>query len=385
MADQTISLRRTLHQNPELGFKEFKTSNLVSEFLEEYGVKVRRGLAVTGLVAEIEGQSGEANGMLRFDMDALPIHEETGLEFASKTSGVMHACGHDGHMAAGVSVARMLQEQHASLPGNVKCIFQPAEEGDGGAKKMIEEGVLKNPKPDFILGFHLWNEKPTGTICIKSGPLMAAGDTFEIRVSGKGGHGGLPQQTIDPIVCAAQIVTALQTIVSRNLSPFDQAVLSLGSIHGGTTFNVIPDEVKVKGTLRTFDKLIREKMLERMKEIIQGTATAMGCRGELTVSEIAPAVINDARIAQRVKAAVAGKYPELMIDESYQTSVSEDFGYYLEDVPGCYLLIGSGNAAKGKIYSHHHPRFDFDEDVLSLAAGILADCCIALLRESPID
>ena len=379
LAEQTISIRRTLHQHPELGFNVFKTSEMVAKLLEEYGVNVKRGFAGTGLVGLVEGKRTGVNGMLRFDMDALPIQEETGLEFASQRPGVMHACGHDGHMAIGVTTARMLQEQSTNLDGNIRCIFQPAEEGEGGARRMILDGVLKDPRPDFILGLHLWNEKPLGTVGIKTGPLMAGSDTLEIAIKGKGGHGGLPQQTVDPIVCAAQIVTGLQTITSRNLSPFDPAVLSLTSIHGGTAFNVIPDEVRIKGTLRTFDAQVRQRILTRMEEIVLRMSSAMGCEGKVEVKVVAPAVKNDPGITAMVKEIIAKKYPGLTIDETYQTTVSEDFAFYLEEVPGCFILFGSANPGKGKTYSHHHPKFDFDEAALPLAAGMLADCGSSLL------
>ncbi len=377
--DQMISLRRKLHQNPELGFREVKTSAAIASALEEYGLKVEREIAQTGLVTQITGKQSRVNGMLRFDMDALPIQEETGLDFASLNPGVMHACGHDGHMAIGLTTARMLQEKAASLDGTMRVIFQPAEEGDGGAKQMISEGVLEHPRPDFILGLHLWNEKPLGWVGIKSGPLMAGSDTLEIKVKGKGGHGGLPQQTVDPIVCSAQIVTALQSIVSRNLSPFENAVLSLTAIHGGTAFNITPDEIAIKGTLRTFEPQVRERILQRMGEIIQGISAAMGCEDTLNVIEVTSPVVNDTQIAHYVTEIVSRKYPALTIDDSYQTTVSEDFAFYLEQVPGCFILFGSANPAKGKLYSHHHPKFDFDEDALPVAAALMADCSSDLL------
>ena len=282
-------------------------------------------------------------------------------------------------MTIGLTAARMLQEKAASLDGNLRVIFQPAEEGDGGAKRMISEGVLENPRPDFILGLHLWNEKPLGWVSIKSGPLMAGSDTIEIKVKGKGGHGGLPQQTVDPLVCSAQIVTALQSIVSRNLSPFENAVLSLTAIHGGTAFNITPDEIAIKGTLRTFEPQVRERILQRMSEIVQGISAAMGCEGTLNVIEVTSPVVNDPQIAHYVTEIVSKKYPSLTIDDSYQTTVSEDFAFYLEQIPGCFILFGSANPAKGKLYSHHHPKFDFDEDALPVAAALMADCSADLL------
>lgn len=378
-SDQVTGLRREFHRTPELGFHETETASRIIRELDLLDIPCLRGIAGTGVIGRIQGKSDSPVGMIRVDMDALPIQEKTGLDFASVNNGVMHACGHDGHMSMGILAARLLKENASSLDGSILSLFQPAEEGDGGAKRMIEEGALAHPQPDFILGLHLWNERPVGWISIKEGPLMAGADSLEIVVRGKGGHGGLPQQVVDPVVCAAQIVTSLQTIISRNLSPFDRAVLSLTAIQGGTAFNVIPDQVSIKGTLRTFDVRVRELVLGRMVEIIHGTCAAFGCEGTLLDVEVTRPVDNDPDVTRMVRSLVKKQYPALRIDSEYQTTVSEDFSYYQESIPGCFIFLGSANAETGKIFSHHHPQFDFDESVLPIGAAVLAECAADLL------
>ena len=380
LSGDAVSLRRELHQHPELGFKEFETAKRIAFELEKSSIPFQKGIAGTGLIGTIRGKSEFPTGMIRVDMDALPIQEQTGLPFVSLNPGVMHACGHDGHMAMGVLAARLLMENANSLEGSIKCLFQPAEEGDGGAKRMIEAGALDHPRPDFILGIHLWNERPVGWVSIKDGPLMAGSDSLEIVIRGKGGHGGLPQQVVDPVVCAAQVISALQTIVSRNLSPFDQAVLSLTSINGGSAFNVIPDQVTIRGTLRTYDPAVRERILLRIKEILSGAASAFGCEGYLTDNEVTSPVINDRRIASNVRNTVERKFPFLHVDDQYQTTVSEDFAFYQERIPGCFVFLGSANPEMGKVFSHHHPKFDFDEAILPLGAALLAECSTDLVK-----
>ncbi|MEN6570463.1 MAG: M20 family metallopeptidase [Anaerolineaceae bacterium] len=381
LSDQITGLRREFHKHPELGFHELETSSRIVSELDLLDIPYEKGIAGTGVIGRIRGKSDSPVGMIRVDMDALPIQEKTGLNFASVNNGVMHACGHDGHMSMGILAARLLKENAASLDGSVLSLFQPAEEGDGGAKRMIEEGALAHPKPDFILGIHLWNEKPVGWISIKDGPLMAGADSLEIVIKGKGGHGGLPQQVVDPVVCAAQIVTSLQTITSRNLSPFDRAVLSLTAIQGGTAFNVIPDQVSIKGTLRTFDAQVRDLVLKRMGEIIHGTCAAYGCEGNLLDVEVTRPVDNDPIVTERIRSVIEKQFPALRIDSEYQTTVSEDFSYYQESIPGCFIFLGSANVETGKVFSHHHPQFDFDETVLPVGAAVLAQCTADLLTQ----
>ena len=248
----TQTLRRDFHQHPEIGFQEVRTASIVARELRELGLEVSTGIAETGVVAMLEGERPGPTALLRFDMDALPVTEETGAEYASLTPGVMHACGHDGHTAIGLTVARLLHAHRDELAGTVKLVFQPAEEGLGGAKRMVAEGVLANPRPDLSLALHLWNDKPFGWIGVTPGPAMAASGRFQITITGSGGHGAAPHLTHDPVVAAAQIITALQTIVSRNVRPLDSAVVSVTAIEAGDAFNVIPSTAVLKGTFRTY-------------------------------------------------------------------------------------------------------------------------------------
>ena len=370
--DFTRELRREIHRHPELGFEEVRTAELIEKELNEIGLEVRTGIAETGVVAVLNGEDSGPVVLARFDMDALPSTEDTGASYASVNNGVMHACGHDGHVAIGLTVARILSKRHNELKGSVKFIFQPAEEGLGGAKRMVDEGVLEDPKPDVCLALHLWNEKPVGWLGITSGPAMAASETFLVRVTGKGGHGAAPHYSIDPILAAAQVINALQSIVSRNVPPLEPAVVTITSIHGGEAFNVIPPEVLLKGTIRTFDSSVRDLVLQRFREIVTGVSQTMGCGVDLELKSITPAVINDATITNQVKDVASSLLPEFSIHSSTRTMGSEDMAYMMEDIPGCYFFVGSSNAEKELDASHHHPRFDFDEDVLPYAAGLMA-------------
>ncbi|HMV98214.1 MAG TPA: amidohydrolase, partial [Anaerolineales bacterium] len=260
----TQTLRRDFHLHPELGFREIRTSGIVAKELEALGLEVTKGVGKTGVVGLLEGAKPGPTLLLRFDMDALPIHEETGAEYASQNAGVMHACGHDGHTAIGLTVAKLLNQHKDKLAGTVKFCFQPSEEGNngeevGGAEMMMRDGVLDGPKVDMTLSLHLWNEKPLGWVNVAKGPVMAGAEEFKIKVIGKGGHGAIPDLAVDPVVCAAQIVSASQSIVSRNVGPLETAVISFTVINGGTAFNVIPQEVMMQGTIRTFDPQVRTK------------------------------------------------------------------------------------------------------------------------------
>ncbi len=316
-------------------------------------------------------------------MDALPVSEQTGAEYASETPGVMHACGHDGHVAAGLTVARLLNERKENLRGVVKFVFQPAEEGLGGAERMLKEGVLENPRPDLSLALHLWNEKPVGWIGLVPGPLMAGGEIFKIRLTGVGGHGALPQETVDPVVAAAQVITALQTIASRNIHPLKAAVVSVTQVQAGEAFNVIPPTAELKGTIRTFEPDVREKVLKRFHEIVEGIGQSLGCRVEIDLRVLTPAVINDPQVTLELQTLAARDFPELHVDSSFQTMVSEDMAYLMQAVPGSYFMVGSANPDKGLNFGHHHPRFDFDESALPVAAGFMAAAAARLLETGP--
>lgn len=378
--DYTRTLRRDFHQHPELGFKEFRTAGIVARELNDLGLEVTTGIAETGVVALLEGSRPGPVVLLRFDMDALPIVEETGAEYASLTPGVMHACGHDGHTAVGLTVARLLTAYSQEFAGTVKFVFQPAEEGLGGAEIMVAEGVLDNPKPDITLALHLWNEEQVGWLGIAPGPLMAAGEIFRVRVTGKGGHGALPNQTIDPVITTAQIISALQSIPSRNVSPLQSATISVGSIHGGEVFNVIPSEVEFHGTIRTFESSVRQVVLERFQQVVSGIAQSMGCEVEIDMQMLTPAVINDQKITAQVQRVAQSVLPDSYIEENYRAMVSEDMAFMMQDIPSCYFLIGSANPEKGIDASHHQPRFDIDEDVLPHAVALMAAATVSYLK-----
>ena len=375
------ALRRDFHRHPELGFQEVRTSSIVAQTLRELGLEVTTGIGKTGVVGMLEGQRAGPVVLLRFDMDALPVHEETGADYASQNPGVMHACGHDGHTAVGLTVAKLLYAHSQNMAGSVKLVFQPAEEGLGGAQAMIDDGVLESPSPDFALALHLWNEKPLGWLGIHAGPVMAASEIFKVSLTGKGGHGASPHLSVDPVLAAAHVVTALQGIVSRNIAPLEAAVVSVTSIRGGEAFNVIPSTVEMLGTIRTFLPEVRQRVLERFPQIVEGVAGGMGCQANVEITSITPAVVNEARIAQGVEEAARQLWPGQPVDRDFQSMVSEDMALMMQRVPGCYFFVGSANPAKGLDAPHHHPRFNIDEDALPRAAALMASSAVHLLGD----
>ena len=370
--EYTQSLRRDFHRHPELGFREVRTAGIVARELNELGLEVSTGIAETGVVAILEGSRPGPVVLARFDMDALPIQEETGAEYASENPGVMHACGHDGHTAIGLSVARLLKAHQDELAGAIKFVFQPAEEGQGGAERMVAEGVLGNPRPDLTLALHLWNNEPVGWLAVVPGPMMAAADEFTVRLVGKGGHGALPHLANDPVVAAAQMITALQTIPSRNVSPLESTVISVTCMHAGEAFNVIPSEVELKGTIRTFELQVRETVIARFNEVVEGIAAALGCTATVELVRVTPPTINDATITRRVQLVASQVLPGSTLMTDYRTMGSEDMAFMMEQVPGSYFFVGSANPDKGLDATHHHPRFDFDEAALPQATALMA-------------
>lgn len=371
LREQLVAWRRDFHMHPELAFQEHRAAGLIADRLRELGYQVQTGVAKTGVVGLLEGERPGPVVMLRFDMDALPITEENETEYVSQNLGVMHACGHDGHMAMGLAVATLMAQRRDEMAGTLKLVFQPAEEGANGAKAMVKEGVLENPRPAVVLATHVWNEKPVGTIDVSPGAIMAAAEKWTCTVRGKGGHGALPHQTVDPIVATAQIVTALQTIVSRNVSPLETAVVTVGTVHGGEAFNVIPAQVALSGTIRTYEPATRETVLRRVREVIEGVAAACGAKAELEIVPLTPALINDAGIAEAVRAAAEPVVGPENVSSDVRTMGSEDAAFFMQGVPGCYFFLGSANAERGLNAPHHNPRFDFDEDALPLGVAVL--------------
>jgi amidohydrolase len=375
LQSQLVTWRRKLHQKPELAFTERITAALIAQNLEKMGIEHYTEIAQTGIVAIIKSPYPGPVLAIRADMDALPIQEENEVEYRSQHDGRMHACGHDGHTAIALGTAYYLSQHRHAFKGTVKIIFQPAEEGPGGAKPMIEAGVLKNPDVDAIIGLHLWNNLPLGTVGVRSGPLMAAVETFRILIQGKGGHGAMPHQTVDSIVVGAQIINTLQTIVARNINPIDSAVVTVGEFHAGSANNVIADTAVMEGTVRYFNPIYDGYFQQRFDSIIQGICQAYGANYELDYSQLYPPVINDAQIAELVRSVAvevvetsAGIVPEC------QTMGGEDMSFFLQEVPGCYFFLGSANSEKGLAYPHHHPRFDFDETALAMGVEIFVRC-----------
>jgi amidohydrolase len=375
----TQDLRRDFHMHPELGFKEERTANIVSRELTKLGLEVKTGVGITGVVALLEGKAQGPTVLIRFDMDALPIQEDTAAEYASVIDGVMHACGHDGHVAIGLTVARILNEYRKEFKGTVKLVFQPAEEGLGGAEKMIADGLLLNPIPDVSLALHVWNEKPVGWVGIVPGPVMAAADTFHIKIIGKGGHGAVPNLCNDPILAASQVINLLQGIVSRNVSPLKSAVVTVASIHGGEAFNVIPPMVELKGTIRTFEASIRDLVIMKIHQITHDVTHALDCESKIEIKPITPAVINHPDITQRVQKVASNLLSDDQLDFKTITMGSEDMAFILQQIPGCYFFIGSANKELNLDASHHHPKFDFDETVLPKAVGLMVASTLEFL------
>lgn len=375
LQSELVNWRRSLHQKPELGFQEHFTAEFIAEKLQKWSIPHQTGMAQTGVVATVSSGKPGPVLALRADMDALPVQEENQVPYRSQHEGRMHACGHDGHTAIALGTAYYLAHHLDSFSGTVKFIFQPAEEGPGGAKPMIEAGVLRQPDVEAIIGLHLWNNLPVGTVGVRQGAMMAAVETFDCTIQGKGGHGAMPQQTVDSIVVASQVVNALQTIVSRNVDPLQSAVVTVGSFHAGHTHNVIADTARLKGTVRYFDLGLAEFFQRRAEEVIAGICQTYGAKYTLDYCQLYPPVINDRymtelvrSIAETVVETPAGIVPEC------QTMGGEDMSFFLQEVPGCYFFLGSANADKGLAYPHHHPRFDFDETALGMGVEIFVRC-----------
>jgi amidohydrolase len=375
LQDQLVTWRRGIHQRPELGFKEWLTADFICDRLTDWGIEHQGKIAETGVVAVIKGtRPGPVLG-IRADMDALPIQEENPVAYCSQHDGVMHTCGHDGHVAIALGTAYYLAHHRDSFAGTVKIIFQPAEEGPGGAKPMIEAGVLTNPDVDAMVGLHLWNNLPLGTVGVRTGPLMAATEFFACTVQGKGGHGALPHQTVDSIVVAAQIVNALQAIVARNIDPTKSAVVTVGKFHAGTAHNVIADTATFGGTVRYFDPVYTSYFAPRLEQIVAGICQSHGASYRFDYSAQYPPVINDAGMADLVRSVALAvvETPAGVVPDCH-TMGGEDMAFFLQEVPGCYFFLGAANADKALAYPHHHPRFDFDETALGLGVEMFVRC-----------
>ncbi|MCA1904157.1 MAG: amidohydrolase [Cyanobacteria bacterium M5B4] len=376
-----VRWRRHLHRFPELGFKEKQTSAFIQEHLKEWGIPYFVVVG-TGVVATIEGHTTDRVLAIRADMDALPIQEANITDYRSQIDGIMHACGHDGHTAIAMGTAYYLWQHRQELKGTVKILFQPAEESPGGAKPMIEAGVLQNPRVDAILGLHIWNNLPLGTIGVKPGALMAAVEIFDCTITGRGGHGAIPHQTIDAVVVGAQVVNALQTIVSRNIDPLDSAVVTIGKFQSGHAPNVIANTAELSGTVRYFNPQLEHLIRQRVEQIIRGVCDCHGATYALDYKKYYPPVVNDPAMTSLVQAVAAETIESSVIPEC-ATLAAEDMSFFLQTVPGCFFFLGSANAAKGLDYPHHHPRFDFDETVLGIGVEMFVRCTDRFFSSHP--
>jgi amidohydrolase len=379
-----IADRRHLHQHPELGFQEFETSKFVAERLAALGVEdVRTGIAVTGVTGLIRGTREGGSGkvaLVRADMDALPILEENAVDYRSQHDGTMHACGHDAHTAMLMGLTRILRDRRDRFSGTVKVLFQPAEEGGGGAKVMIDQGVLEDPKVDAVFGMHVAQEMPVGLIGVRPGPAMAASDRFDVTIKGRGGHGARPQGTIDPIAVGAQIVVALQTIVSRETDPTVPAVVTVGAFQAGQANNVIPDTATLRGTVRSFEEGERKRLAERIEAVVRGIAGAMRAEVDFNYHFGYPPTVNDPAMTELVRE-VAGQVigADKVIDEPLHMG-AEDFSYFLQRKPGAFFFVGTRNPEKGFVWGHHHPRFDIDEEGLAVGMETMANVVLRYLE-----
>ena len=375
------AMRRHYHAHPELSFEERETAAVIANRLRELGLETRDHVGGEGVIGVLRGTAGDGRTlMIRADIDALPIKEISDAEYRSQVPGVMHACGHDGHIAIALTLAEVLAERRDQLHGNVVFAFQPAEERAAGASKMIDEGALDDPKVDAVIGLHLWATYPVGKIAVQPGAVMASADELILRVRGHGGHGAVPHEAVDPIVAAAQIVVAAQTLISREVSPFHPAVLTWGAISGGTAFNIIADEVELCGTLRTYDEADRVFLKRRLADLASGVAQGMRAEAEVTIGLGTGACVNDPEITQLVRAAAEATVGrENVPTEDMRLTPSDDMSVFLAAVPGCYFFVGAGNVERGIVAPHHNARFDIDEAALGIGVETMARAALAYL------
>jgi len=369
--EELVEVRRDLHAHPETAFEEVRTSALVADRLRAIGLDLRTGVGKTGVVATVRGRASGRVVLLRADMDALPIHEDNEVPYRSQNPGKMHACGHDCHTSILLGVGKQLVKDAASLTGAVTLCFQPAEEQGGGAEAMIRDGALDDPKPDAAFGLHVWQDLDLGKVGVTPGPFMAAVDEFTVTVTGRGAHAAQPQLGVDPVVCLAHMVTALQTIASRNADPLSEVVVSATQIKAGSAFNIIPETAWMNGTVRVFDDTLWKALPEHFERIVRGVAAAFGCQAEFRYDRLNRPTTNDPRMAAVARAAVVEVVGEQNVVDDLRTMGGEDFSAFLHRVPGCFIAVGSRNESRGLTYGHHHPRFDVDERCMEIGAEIL--------------
>ncbi len=371
---ETIELRRDLHAHPELAFEEHRTAGIIAERLRALGLEVHTGVGGTGVVGLLAGGRPGPTIMLRADMDALPMPEENDVPYVSQNAGVTHACGHDAHVAMLLGAARVLRERAGDFQGRIAFVFQPAEEGGGGAKAMLEDGLIARFAIERAYGLHIVTMLPSGQIGLRPGPLMASVDSFDLVVDGVGGHGAMPHRSVDPVVVAAEVVGALQRVVSREIDPLEPAVVTIGAINGGTTYNVIPPRVALKGTVRSFAEATRESMEGRVRRIAEHTCASANATCSLTWHASYPVTVNDPDEAAFVHDTLSAALGAERVVESPPVMGSEDFSYFAQAVPACFYFLGGADAAHA--FPNHHPAFDIDEQ--AMATGIEAHVAVAI-------
>jgi amidohydrolase len=376
---ELIALRRDFHRHPELAFAEERTAGVIADRLRELRLGRVERVAGTGVLGVLEGEQPGKTLLLRADIDALPIQETGEVEYRSQAPGKMHACGHDGHTAIALIVADILARHRDALRGTVKFAFQPAEESVGGAQPMIAAGVMREPDVDAVVGLHLSSGLPVGKVAIAAGPVFASADEIVFHVRGRGGHGAVPQENVDPVVAAASVVMALQTLVSREIAPLHPAVVTIGSIHGGTAFNVVADAVEMHGTVRAFVPGDRELLLRRVVELAQDVARGLRAACAVQVRRGCPPCVNDPRITELVGRAAGATVGDENLIRFLRGTTSDDMAYFLDNAPGCYFVVGAGNPAKGCSAPHHSAQFAIDEDALPIGAEILLRSTLAYL------
>lgn len=380
---ELVSFRRDLHMYPELSFEEVDTPVKIAKYHEALGLEVRREVGGRGVVARLKGGKSGKTVALRADFDALPIQDEKEVEYKSRVPGVMHACGHDIHTAGLLGVAKVLSEVREELAGDVVFIHQFAEElAPGGAKPMIEDGCLENV--DVIYGAHVWAQEPYGTIGVHAGETMAAADAFEIVIQGQGGHGASPHTTVDSLVVASQLVLNLQQIVSRRVDPLKPAVVTVGSLHSGNAFNVIPDQAHLKGTVRTFHEEVRDLIEEEIGRIVHHTCEQAGAQAKYQYMRGYPAVINHERETKVVEEVATRLFGSEHVKDREPIMGGEDFAYYLQHVPGTFFFVGGGNPDIQAVYPHHHPKFDVDERSMLMAGKVFISAVLYELTDGHV-
>jgi amidohydrolase len=370
-----VALRRDLHQHPELGFEEQRTASIVAERLRQFGYTVTEGVGKTGVVGVLRGIRPGKTIMLRADMDGLPIEEENPVTYASRTPGVMHACGHDGHVAMLVGAAEAIARRKADLAGTIVMCFQPAEEGRGGAKAMLEDGLLERFGIERAYGLHLASAYPTGTVALRPGPFYASSDSIEIVVEGRGGHGAAPHLSVDPIYVAAQFVVALQQVVGRQIDPLEPAVVTIGAIHAGTTHNVIPSRATMLGTVRAFNPDVRAQMAEKIERVLAGVCATAGATYTFDYLWRYPVTSNDAQQSAYIRSLAQAVLGVDRVFDAAKLMGAEDFSFYAERVPACFYTVGCSGGPESS-FPHHHARFDIDERALEV--GVRMAVAIAL-------